>query len=65
MEQKHKKYEGLMARCQALTPVTIAVAYFCDETSLGGAVVRTVAYLRQLAKIAPLRTGAIVGWALA
>jgi phosphate acetyltransferase len=38
MEQKHKKYEGLIARCKALTPVPTAVAHPCDESSLKGAV---------------------------
>ncbi|HOW75629.1 MAG TPA: phosphate acetyltransferase [Candidatus Competibacteraceae bacterium] len=38
MEQKHKKYESLIARCQALAPVPTAVAHPCDETSLKGAV---------------------------
>ena len=38
MEQKHKKYEGLIARCQALTPVPTAVAHPCDESSLKSAV---------------------------
>lgn len=38
MERKHKKYEGLIARCKALTPVPTAVAHPCDETSLKGAV---------------------------
>jgi len=38
MERKHEKYEGLIARCQALTPVPTAVAHPCDESSLRGAV---------------------------
>jgi phosphate acetyltransferase len=38
MEQKHKKYEELIARCKALTPVPTAVAHPCNETSLKGAV---------------------------
>lgn len=38
MEQKHKKYEGLIARCQGFAPVPTAVAHPCDETSLKGAV---------------------------
>ena len=38
MEQKHQKYESLIARCQTLTPVPTAVAHPCDETSLKGAV---------------------------
>ncbi|MDS4070039.1 MAG: phosphate acetyltransferase, partial [Candidatus Competibacter sp.] len=38
MERKHEKYEQLIARCKALTPVPTAVAHPCDETSLKGAV---------------------------
>jgi phosphate acetyltransferase len=38
MEQKHKKYEGLIARCQGFAPVPTAVAHPCDESSLKGAV---------------------------
>jgi phosphate acetyltransferase len=38
MERKHEKYERLIARCKALTPVPTAVAHPCDETSLKGAV---------------------------
>jgi phosphate acetyltransferase len=38
MEQKHKKYEALIARCKALKPVPTAIAYPCDESSLRGAV---------------------------
>ena len=38
MERKHEKYERLIARCQALTPVPTAVAHPCDESSLRGAV---------------------------
>ena len=38
MERKHEKYERLIARCQALTPVPTAVAHPCDESSLKGAV---------------------------
>ncbi len=38
MEQKHKKYEGLIARCQGFAPVATAVAHPCDEASLKGAV---------------------------
>ena len=38
MERKHEKYEKLIARCQALTPVPTAVAHPCDESSLRGAV---------------------------
>lgn len=38
MARKHEKYEGLIARCQALEPVPTAVAHPCDETSLRGAV---------------------------
>jgi phosphate acetyltransferase len=38
MERKHEKYEGLIARCKALTPVPTAIAYPCDESSLRGAV---------------------------
>ena len=38
MERKHEKYEWLIARCQALTPVPTAVAHPCDESSLKGAV---------------------------
>jgi phosphate acetyltransferase len=38
MTRKHEKYERLIARCQALTPVPTAVAHPCDESSLRGAV---------------------------
>ncbi len=38
MNRKHEKYEGLIARCQALAPVSTAVAHPCDESSLRGAV---------------------------
>jgi len=38
MERKHEKYQQLIARCQALTPVPTAVAHPCDESSLRGAV---------------------------
>ncbi|MEC5385540.1 phosphate acetyltransferase [Uliginosibacterium sp. H3] len=38
MPDKHKKYERLIARCKALSPVTTAVAHPCDESSLRGAV---------------------------
>jgi phosphate acetyltransferase len=37
MERKHEKYERLIARCQALPPVSCAVAHPCDESSLRGA----------------------------
>lgn len=38
MERKHEKYERLIARCKAMTPVPTAVAHPCDESSLKGAV---------------------------
>ena len=38
MNRKHEKYERLIARCKALTPVPTAVAHPCDESSLRGAV---------------------------
>jgi len=38
VERKHEKYERLIARCKALTPVPTAVAHPCDESSLKGAV---------------------------
>jgi phosphate acetyltransferase len=39
MQNKHEKYQGLIARAQALTPImTAAVAHPCDESSLTGAV---------------------------
>ena len=38
MEQKHAKYERLLARCRELTPAATAVAHPCDESSLRGAV---------------------------
>ena len=31
MDRKHEKYQQLIARCQALTPVPTAVAHPCDE----------------------------------
>ena len=36
MNRKHEKYERLIARCKALTPVPTAVAHPCDESSLKG-----------------------------
>ncbi len=38
MQNKHEKYNGLIARAQALPPVLAAVAHPCDESSLTGAV---------------------------
>jgi phosphate acetyltransferase len=38
MERRHEKYDRLIARCKALTPVPCAVAHPCDESSLRGAV---------------------------
>jgi phosphate acetyltransferase len=38
MEQKHAKYERLLARCRELAPASTAVAHPCDESSLRGAV---------------------------
>ena len=38
MEQKHAKYERLLARCRELGPMPTAVAHPCDESSLRGAV---------------------------
>ena len=38
MEQKHAKYERLLARCRELAPAPTAVAHPCDESSLRGAV---------------------------
>ena len=38
MERKHEKYDRLIARAKALTPVPCAVAHPCDESSLRGAV---------------------------
>jgi phosphate acetyltransferase len=38
MERKHEKYERLISRCKALSPVPTAVAHPCDESSLRGAV---------------------------
>jgi phosphate acetyltransferase len=37
-EHKHEKYNQLIARCKALSPVPCAVAHPCDESSLRGAV---------------------------
>jgi phosphate acetyltransferase len=37
MEQKHEKYQRLIARCRSLQPVPTAVAHPCDESSLRGA----------------------------
>jgi phosphate acetyltransferase len=37
-QDKHQKYEGLIARCKALPPTPCAVAHPCDESSLRGAV---------------------------
>ena len=34
----HEKYQNLIARCQALSPVATAVVHPCDESSLRGAV---------------------------
>ena len=38
MERKHDKYEKLLERAKALTPLPTAVAHPCDESSLAGAV---------------------------
>ena len=38
MEQKHQKYERLIARCTALPPISTAIAHPCDESSLRGVV---------------------------
>ena len=38
MEQKHAKYQLLLARCKELPPTPTAVAHPCDESSLRGAV---------------------------
>ena len=38
MHRKHEKYERLLARVKALSPVATAVAHPCDESSLAGAV---------------------------
>ncbi|MBK8752744.1 MAG: phosphate acetyltransferase [Candidatus Competibacteraceae bacterium] len=38
MERKHEKYQRLITRCKALTPVPTAVAHPCDESSLRCAV---------------------------
>ncbi|MFY9723667.1 MAG: bifunctional enoyl-CoA hydratase/phosphate acetyltransferase [Azonexus sp.] len=38
MEQKHAKYERLLARCSELAPAPTAIAHPCDESSLRGAV---------------------------
>ncbi len=38
MANTHEKYERLMARCQSLPPVPVAVAHPCDQSSLEGAV---------------------------
>jgi len=38
MERKHEKYERLIARCKAMSPIPTAVAHPCDESSLRGAV---------------------------
>jgi phosphate acetyltransferase len=37
-ERRHEKYERLIGRAQALSPVPCAVAHPCDESSLRGAV---------------------------
>lgn len=38
MERKHEKYERLIARCKAMSPIPTAVAHPCDESSLRGTV---------------------------
>ena len=38
MEQKHEKYQRLIAACQALEPMPCAVVHPCDESALRGAV---------------------------
>ena len=38
MEQKHAKYQRLLARCRELAPAPTAVVHPCDESSLRGAV---------------------------
>jgi phosphate acetyltransferase len=37
-ERRHEKYDRLITRCAAMTPVLCAVAHPCDESSLRGAV---------------------------
>jgi len=36
--RQHEKYDALIARCRALSPITVAVAHPCDEVSLRAAV---------------------------
>jgi phosphate acetyltransferase len=52
MEQKHEKYERLIARCTSLQPVPTAVAHPCDESSLRGALEAA-----ELGLIAPFLVG--------
>src|SRR5215469_10353923 len=37
MENKHEKYQRLIAACRAFDPIPCAVAHPCDESSLRGA----------------------------
>jgi phosphate acetyltransferase len=52
MEQKHERYENLIARCKKLPAARTAVAHPCDESSLRGAVDAAKAGL-----IAPILVG--------
>ena len=52
MEQKHAKYQRLLARCKELAPAPTAVAHPCDESSLRGA-----ADAAKLGLIAPILVG--------
>jgi len=53
MERKHEKYERLIARCKALTPVPTAVAHPCDESSLKGAVEAAILGILQPILVGP------------
>ena len=52
MDQKHEKYQRVIARCSSLQPVPVAVAHPCDESSLRGALEAA-----ELGLIAPILVG--------
>ncbi|CAN0625497.1 Phosphate acetyltransferase [Burkholderia multivorans] len=51
--RQHEKYDALIARCRALSPVTVAVAHPCDEVSLRAAVDAARAGIIEPVLIAP------------
>ena len=56
MERKHEKYERLIARCKAMSPIPTAVAHPCDESSLRGAVEAAEMGILQPILVGPVRS---------